>query len=290
MDVTKHHEPYPAIDPTRPELCQRNRAVLVTGSSSGIGFYIARAFAKAGASTIVLTGRQEKSLTEAARTLAEQYPETTFISRILDITDSVAVSKAWDSFDSDGLVIDVLVLNAARIQLDHTSLLDRGHVAVFSDYAANVGTSLQFIDCFYHQKKRDSKTKLVLLNVSTFSIHNFEVNKATPSYGLSKNAAALLMQLIAQEVPASDMQVLSFHPGFIYTHSAKSLGYTDPTLPWDHDDLPAHYAVWAASDEAAFLHGRFTWTEWDVEELSSGEIRKRIDSDGQYLRLGVHGL
>ncbi|KAI8945083.1 hypothetical protein F4801DRAFT_150473 [Xylaria longipes] len=105
------------------------------------------------------------------------------------------------------------------------------------------------------------------------------------------------------------MQVLNFHPGFIYTSSARELGYTDRSLlvmvsmapgfmalDWNYftwtltfcsDDLPAHYAVWAASDEAAFLHGRYTGTEWYVEELSSGEVRKRIDDDSKYLRIGV---
>ncbi|KAI3316648.1 NAD(P)-binding protein [Xylariaceae sp. AK1471] len=290
MNVTTHHEPYPAINPTRPELSQRGRAVLVTGSSSGIGFYIARAFAKANAATVILTGRQENSLTKAVETLTSQYPETSFIGRALDIADSAAVEEMWNQFDSDGLVIDVLVLNAARIQFNKASLLDRGHDEVIADYTTNVGANLQFVEHFYHQKNRDTSKKLVLLNVSTFSIHNFEVNKETPSYGLSKNAAALLMQLIAQEVPASDMQVLSFHPGFIYTFSAKTLGFGDDLSLYDHDDLPGHYAVWAASDEAAFLHGRYTWTEWDVEELSSGEIRHRIDNDSKYLRLGLLGL
>ncbi|KAI0449729.1 NAD(P)-binding protein [Xylaria acuta] len=289
MNVTRHHEPYPAIDPSRPELSQHGRAVLVTGSSSGIGFYIARAFAKAKAATVILTSRQEGSLTAAVKSLASQYPETRFIGRVLDIADSQEVERMWKNFNDDGSVVDVLILSAARIQFDKASLLARGHAEVFADYTTNVGANLQFVDHFYHQKKRNPSKKLVLLNVSTFSIHDFEINKATPSYGLTKNAAALAMQLIALEVPANDMQVHSFHPGFIYTFSARELGYTDRSL-FHHDDLPAHYAVWAASDEAAFLHGRYTWAEWDIGELSSGEIRKRIDDDSKYLRIGVSGL
>lgn len=56
------------------------------------------------------------------------------------------------------------------------------------------------------------------------------------------------------------------------------------------EDLPGHYAVWAASDEAAFLHGRFIWAGWDVDELRNGEIRRRIDNDANYLKVGVVGL
>ncbi|TRX93205.1 hypothetical protein FHL15_005784 [Xylaria flabelliformis] len=289
MNVTRHHQPYPAIDPSRPELSHHGRVVLVTGSSSGIGLYIARAFAKAKAATVILTGRQEETLTPAVERLASEYPQTRFIGRVIDIVDSQEAERMWNAFDNDGLVIDILVLNAARIQCDKVPLLGRGHAEVLADYATNVGANLHFAERFYHQKKRDQTKKLVLLNVSTFSIHNFEINKARPSYGLTKNGAALAMQLIAQEIPVSDMQILSFHPGFIYTFSAREMGYRDRSH-FHHDDLPAHYAVWAASDEAAFLHGRYTWAEWDVEELGSGEIRKRIEDDDKYLRVGVSGL
>ncbi|KAI0393482.1 hypothetical protein F5Y17DRAFT_306167 [Xylariaceae sp. FL0594] len=295
-NITRHHGPYPAIDPSRPELSQRGRAVLVTGSSNGIGFYIARAFAKAGASTVVLTGRHAQSLDAAVRDLASQYPDTEFLGRVLDVSDSVQVDKLWDGLGADreggkggGLVIDVLVLSAARVQFDGQRLIDRGHEEVLADLKTNVVSHLQFTHRFYHQKNRDPSKKLALLNVSTMSIHNFAMNAKTASYGLSKNAAALALQLLAREVPADDMQIVSFHPGFIFTSSARGLGFTDPSQ-FDHDDLPAHYAVWAASNEAAFLHGRYTWTEWDVEELAAGDMKKRMDSDDQYLRICVGGL
>jgi hypothetical protein len=33
--------------------------------------------------------------------------------------------------------------------------------------------------------------------------------------------------------------------------------------------LPAHFAVWLASDAAAFLRGKFVWSNWDVDELKA---------------------
>lgn len=56
------------------------------------------------------------------------------------------------------------------------------------------------------------------------------------------------------------------------------------------DDLGGNFAVWATSDEAQFLHGRFAWASWDVEELASGELRKRIDEDPYFLRTTISGL
>jgi hypothetical protein len=54
--------------------------------------------------------------------------------------------------------------------------------------------------------------------------------------------------------------------------------------------MAAAFAVWAASKEAAFLHGRFVWASWDVEELASGNVRKQIDDDPYFLRSTIAPL
>lgn len=55
-------------------------------------------------------------------------------------------------------------------------------------------------------------------------------------------------------------------------------------------NLPGSFALWAASKEAKFLHGRFVWAEWDIDEYSKGELRKRIDDTVDFIRIGVVGL
>jgi len=54
-------------------------------------------------------------------------------------------------------------------------------------------------------------------------------------------------------------------------------------------NLPGHFSVWAASPEAKFVHGRFLYAAWDVEQLKTGELRKRIDEDPRFLKIGVNG-
>jgi hypothetical protein len=56
------------------------------------------------------------------------------------------------------------------------------------------------------------------------------------------------------------------------------------------EQLAGGFAVWAASEEAAFFNGRYSWSSWDVEELASGELRKRLDEDYNFLRVTVDGL
>ncbi|KAL4950004.1 hypothetical protein BDW69DRAFT_187763 [Aspergillus filifer] len=40
-------------------------------------------------------------------------------------------------------------------------------------------------------------------------------------------------------------------------------------MPLDSVDLPADFALWLVSEEAAFLNGRYVWANWDVEELKA---------------------
>jgi len=42
--------------------------------------------------------------------------------------------------------------------------------------------------------------------------------------------------------------------------------------------LPAHFLVWLASEEAKFLDGKFVWANWDAQELMTRaeEIRTSL--------------
>jgi NAD(P)-dependent dehydrogenase (short-subunit alcohol dehydrogenase family) len=110
-----------------------------------------------------------------------------------------------------------------------------------------------------------------------------------PAYILSKMSAMMLFQLIAMTTPSEKVQIVTMHPGVVYGDGWKAMGFTPEKF--DKDELCGAFAVWAASKEAEFLHGRLAWSSWDVEELASGEVRKRINEDHEFLRgsiVGVH--
>jgi hypothetical protein len=46
--------------------------------------------------------------------------------------------------------------------------------------------------------------------------------------------------------------------------------------------------VWLAGDEAAFLHGRYVWANWDVPELL--EMKEKILDDKSLLKVGIIGV
>lgn len=90
--------------------------MLITGSSGGIGFAIARSFAKASAAKVIITARRQGPLDEAVATLSTQFPEKFFVAQRINIAEAAEVEDMCDQFRVKGLVVDVLVLSAARIQ------------------------------------------------------------------------------------------------------------------------------------------------------------------------------
>lgn len=59
-----------------------------------------------------------------------------------------------------------------------------------------------------------------------------------PGYQLTKSSCTCVLQEIARDVPADQLQILSFHPSFVFTEAAQTSGYTKDTLPWTDGESP----------------------------------------------------
>ncbi|KAF5252332.1 hypothetical protein FANTH_2632 [Fusarium anthophilum] len=307
-----HKKPYQAIDPALPALQQTGRTVIVTGGNSGIGYAIARSFVKANAACVIILGRRKDVVASAAAKLQEegrQFGSSTDVQgRTCDISDLRSTDHLWKALESEGIFVNVLVLSAASYGATET-ILDGGLSKVWGDFECNVRSTLDMTERFYKQKTvATGQTKVGCLhlhsNLSYAHTRQFLVNISTcaaymwstmgpdrPTYGLTKSASTLLLQQIAQDTKSTDMQIVSFHPGGVLTDSTKRVGGDNlKGLVFDDENLPGHFSVWAASPEASFLHGRFVWANWDVDELKTGPVREQIDSDEHFLKVGVEGL
>ncbi|KAF2845253.1 NAD(P)-binding protein [Plenodomus tracheiphilus IPT5] len=291
-DLTKiyHHKPYPSISVTRPELSQAGRAILITGGGTGAGFGIAMQFVRASASTIIIVGRRLAVLQTARAQLQEEVKrlalDTNIIAQGCDITKKAEVDALWTELSSRGIIVDVYVANAAKFT-EPKPLLELGTDEVWSQLEANVRWPLCLTEKFVKQAAGRQK---FIVSISSAVVHNsvHPETRARPAYVLSKSSGTLLFQLLAQDHTPEELQIINLHPGLVFNSIMKDLG-ADPEL-FDSVELVGSFAVWAATKEAAFLHGRFVWCSWDVDELATGEMRKRIEEDPYYLRCSVVGL
>ncbi|EWG53463.1 hypothetical protein FVEG_11890 [Fusarium verticillioides 7600] len=290
-----HKKPYQAIDPSLPALQQTGRTVIVTGGNSGIGYAIARSFVKANAARVIILGRRQDVVASATAKLQEEGGQfgsgTDVQGRTCDISDLKSTEHLWKALESEDIFVDVLVLSAASYGAIQT-ILDGGLSKVWSDFESNVRSTLDMTERFYKQKATAPGKNKFLVNISTCAAYMWStMGPDRPTYGLTKSASTLLLQQIAQDTKPTDMQIVSFHPGGILTDSAKRVGGDNlKGLVFDDENLPGHFSVWAATPEASFLHGRFVWANWDVDELKTGPVRKQIDTDEHFLKVGVEGL
>jgi short-subunit dehydrogenase len=159
--ITKvHRESYETISPTRPELSQAGRTVLVAGASTGIGFSIAESFAAASATRLIITGRRQDTLGKAAEKIKTKYPNVEVIPINNDFANENATREFWKKLADDGIFVDVLVLSAAKMWLPNT-ILGLGYDIFKDGLGVNLIAPYLWTNLFYKQREIDPSRKLV---------------------------------------------------------------------------------------------------------------------------------
>ncbi|KAF2192758.1 NAD(P)-binding protein [Zopfia rhizophila CBS 207.26] len=281
---TVHSKPYPAIDPTQPSLSAAGKTILITGGATGIGNAIARNFAAANASTIILLARRASTLETASAALSIAYPSTQVLTYSVDIADEYGVDKVFKQAVSDTTnhSIDILVTSAVYLHAQK-AMLNISAPEIRASFETNVMGNLSLVRHFL-STPNPSKTQKIILDVSSEGIFN---NLPTVSvYGASKYGFTFLLRHIQTENP--DIRVHSFHPGAVYTPNVKSFGIPREALEPILDDveLPGAFAVWLASPQAEFLKGKMSFAKWDVEDLKAN--REVFEKDPNFGTVSMH--
>jgi NAD(P)-dependent dehydrogenase (short-subunit alcohol dehydrogenase family) len=115
---TVHNNVYPTISPSRPELSQAGKTILITGGGDNLGLSIAHAFVEAGAKTVIITGRRPDVLEAAKNQLEEKIrnanSQTTVVAAAFDIIDKKQIDELWVDLRQKDITVDVLISNAAK--------------------------------------------------------------------------------------------------------------------------------------------------------------------------------
>jgi NAD(P)-dependent dehydrogenase (short-subunit alcohol dehydrogenase family) len=285
--ATYHHKPYPAIDPTRPELSAKGKSIVVTGGGTGIGAEIARYFAKAGASRILIIGRRESPLLTTKASIEKDFPAVDVSYASADATKKSEIDAAFASFAKD-VKINVLVSNAGVLG-NRSSIRDANMDKWFSGIETNLKGSFTVAQSFLGHAAPEA----VLINVSSGVAH-INVNHDGSSYAVAKAAGIRFFSALAHEHP--ELTIYNLQPGMVITDMAKEAGFgvdgaelteEQKVLEQMVDEvtLPAAFTVWLASPEARFLKGKFVWSNWDIEELRA----RKTEIEGGLLDIGLVG-
>jgi gluconate 5-dehydrogenase len=233
------------------------RVALVSGSSQGLGFALARGLAQAGAA-IVLNGRDEKKLATAAETLRAEGATVTVAA--FDVTDGAAAASAVAKIESDFGSIGILINNAG--------IQRRAPLAEMTEeqWRAVLDTNLTsaFLVTRAVAPRMIARGAGKIINICSVMS---EVSRPTiGNYAAAKGGLKMLTRAMAVEWAKHGLQANGIAPGYFVTELNKALvenvefnqwicGRT-PAGRWGQPHELVGAAVFLSSRASNFVNGQ----------------------------------
>ncbi len=241
------------------------RTALVTGSSTGIGFALARGLAGAGA-RVVLNARNAEKLEAAAATLRAE--GATVHTAAFDVTKGAEVQAAIARLKAEVGALDILVNNAG-MQL-RAPLEDFDEASWHTLMRTNVDSVFLVGQAVARHMIPRRRGKII--NICSVQSELGRPNIAP--YTASKGAVKMLTKGMAIDWGQHGIQVNGLGPGYFKTELTQALvdneqfsgwliGRT-PSRRWgDVEDLVGA-AVFLASDASRFVNGHILYVDGGV--------------------------
>lgn len=241
------------------------RLALVTGSSAGIGFALARALGEAGA-MVVLNGRNAEKLEQAASTLRGE--GLTVHVRVFDVTQAAPVQSAIEDIESSIGPIDILFNNAGmqlRAPLEDFPVEDWHRLMRTNlDSVFLVGQAVA--------RRMIARKRGKIINICSVQSELGRPNIAP--YMASKGAVKMLTKGMAIDWGPYGLQVNGLGPGYFKTELTGKLVADETFSAWLTGRTPSRRwgevaelggaAVFLASDASAFVNGHVLYVDGGV--------------------------
>ncbi|CAM4219593.1 Gluconate 5-dehydrogenase [Bordetella tumbae] len=232
------------------------RRALVTGSSQGLGYALARGLAQHGA-TIIMNARNAARLNEAVQRLRGEGLSAHALP--FDVTDPAAAQTGIDRAESEFGPIDILVNNAG---MQHRGPLEQFPV---DQWDALMRTNISSI--FYVSKP--AATRMIargrgkIINIA--SVQSELARPGIAPYTATKGAVRNLTRGMATDWARHGLQINAIAPGYFRTELTQALVANPEFTQWLSQRTPAGRwgnpeeligaAVFLASDASSFVNG-----------------------------------
>jgi gluconate 5-dehydrogenase len=241
------------------------RTALITGSSKGIGFALARALASAGA-RVVLNARNGAALEQARAALAGEGFDVH--AAAFDVTDADAVQAGVARVEAEVGPIDILVNNAG---MQH-----RGTFAEFPLEAWHRITTTN-IDSVFLVGQAVAQRMIPRRAGKIINVCSVQSELGRPGiapYAATKGAVKMLTKGMAIDLGKHGIQVNGLGPGYFKTELTQSLVADEAFTAWLAGRTPAGRwgevqelggaVVFLASDASSFVNGHILYVDGGI--------------------------
>lgn len=241
------------------------KRALITGSSQGIGFALARGLAGAGAE-IILNGRDQAKLATAQQELGDE--GATVHSLAFDATDHEAVRRAVDGFEAEVGAIDILINNAG---MQHRTELHNFPPDAFERL---LQTNIASV---FHVGQAVARHMIARKGGKIINIASVQTALARPGiapYTATKGAVGNLTKGMATDWAQYGLNCNAIAPGYFDTPLNAALVADPDFSTWLAKRTPAGRwgtveelvgaAVFLSSDAASFVNGHILYVDGGI--------------------------
>ncbi|WP_312794916.1 SDR family oxidoreductase [Tianweitania sp.] len=239
------------------------RTALITGSTRGLGLSYAEGLADAGAH-VIINGTRPEGVTEATAKLAEKGHSVSGLH--FDVGSEGSVVDAFESFDRQGLEIDILINNAG-IQI-RRPMVDLG----VEDWQKVLDVNLtgSFIIAREAAKRMIARGRGGKI-VNIASLVSAAGRATVAPYTASKGAITAITRTMAVEWAPHNIQANAIGPGYILTDMNQALidnkefdawvRASNPSGRWGKPEELVGTAIFLSSSASDYINGQTLYVD-----------------------------
>lgn len=241
------------------------KRALVTGSSQGIGFALAKGLAAAGAK-VVLNGRDQIKLAQAAESLYNQ--NIIVDTLVFDATDHAKVRAAIDGFEASVGAIDILVNNAG---MQHRTALEDFPPEAFERL---LQTNIASVFHVGQAVARHMITRKAGKIINVASVQTALARPGIAPYTATKGAVGNLTKGMATDWAKYGLQCNALAPGYFDTPLNAALVADPAFTSWLEKRTPAGRwgnveelvgaCIFLASAASSFVNGHILYVDGGI--------------------------
>ncbi|GAA3740434.1 oxidoreductase [Plantactinospora mayteni] len=204
---------------------QDGRTALVTGANSGVGYETCRALARAGA-TVIMGGRDEARLAEAAAAIRAETPGASLEVRRLDLADLDSISTAAAGVLASGRPLDLLFNNAGVMAIPQRRTTRDGFELTFgTNHLGHFALTGHLLPALL----RSGAARVVTVSAiaarwrsaELVDVDSEQTYRPMRAYAMSKFANVVFTRELARRAAGTGLVAVAAHPGVSPTGIAR---------------------------------------------------------------------